>query len=182
MAAAIVQRAIGDRLTCVYVDHGLMRQGETEQIERDFVAATGAELVVVDAEKQFLDALVGVSDPEEKRKIIGREFIRIFEAAEAEVLGDAVTGEDADRSPSSSRARSTPTSSSRAAARAPRTSSRTTTSAACPTTSSSSSSSRCARSSRTRSAWSASSSDCRPRSSGATRSPAPASGSGSSAR
>ena len=85
VAAAIVQRAIGDRLTCVYVDHGLMRQGETEQIERDFVAATGAELVVVDAEKQFLDALAGVTDPEEKRKIIGREFIRTFEAAEAEV-------------------------------------------------------------------------------------------------
>ncbi|KQW49188.1 GMP synthetase [Nocardioides sp. Root1257] len=96
VAAAIVQRAIGDRLTCVYVDHGLMRKGETEQIERDFVAATGAELVVVDAEKQFLDALAGVTDPEEKRKIIGREFIRTFEAAEAEVLGDAVTGEHAD--------------------------------------------------------------------------------------
>src|SRR3954449_8711091 len=91
-AAAIVQRAIGDRLTCVYVDHGLMRRGETEQIERDFVAATGAELVVVDAEKQFLDALAGVTDPEEKRKVIGREFIRTFEAAEADVLGDSVTG------------------------------------------------------------------------------------------
>jgi GMP synthase (glutamine-hydrolysing) len=89
VAAALVQRAIGDRLTCVYVDHGLMRKGETEQIERDFVAATGADLKVVDAEKQFLDALAGVSDPEEKRKIIGREFIRVFEAAEAEVLGPA---------------------------------------------------------------------------------------------
>src|SRR4051794_16859957 len=88
VAAAIVQRAIGDRLTCVYVDHGLMRKGETEQVERDFVAATGVDLKVVDAEKQFLDALVGVSDPEEKRKIIGREFIRVFEAAEAEILGD----------------------------------------------------------------------------------------------
>ena len=86
VAAALVQRAIGDRLTCVYVDHGLMRKGETEQIERDFVASTGADLRVVDAEKQFLDALAGVSDPEEKRKIIGREFIRVFEAAEAEVL------------------------------------------------------------------------------------------------
>ncbi len=96
VAAALVQRAIGDRLTCVYVDHGLMRQGETEQIERDFVAATGADLVVVDAEARFLGALEGVSDPEEKRKIIGREFIRVFEAAEADILGDAVTGEDAD--------------------------------------------------------------------------------------
>ncbi|MEP9361919.1 glutamine-hydrolyzing GMP synthase [Nocardioides sp. CN2-186] len=89
VAAAIVQRAIGDRLTCVYVDHGLMREGETEQVERDFVAATGVDLKVVDAEKQFLDALAGVSDPEDKRKIIGREFIRVFEAAEAEILSDA---------------------------------------------------------------------------------------------
>jgi GMP synthase (glutamine-hydrolysing) len=90
VAAAIVQRAIGDRLTCVYVDHGLMRKGESEQIERDFVAATGADLKVVDAEKQFLDALAGVSDPEEKRKIIGREFIRTFEAAEVEVLAGRI--------------------------------------------------------------------------------------------
>ena len=63
VAAAIVQRAIGDRLTCVYVDHGLMRSGETAQVERDFVAATGVDLKVVDAEKQFLEALVGVSRP-----------------------------------------------------------------------------------------------------------------------
>ncbi|TIC84338.1 glutamine-hydrolyzing GMP synthase [Nocardioides sp. GY 10127] len=97
VAAAIVQRAIGDRLTCVYVDHGLMRAGETEQIERDFVAATGAQLVVVDAEKQFLDALAGVTEPEAKRKIIGREFIRTFEAAQADILGadpDATEGPD----------------------------------------------------------------------------------------
>jgi GMP synthase (glutamine-hydrolysing) len=89
VAAAVVQRAIGDRLTCVFVDHGLLRQGEAEQVERDFVAATGVDLHVVDAEKRFLEALTGVSDPEEKRKIIGREFIRVFEAAEAEVLGAA---------------------------------------------------------------------------------------------
>ncbi|WP_122818572.1 glutamine-hydrolyzing GMP synthase [Nocardioides pantholopis] len=95
VAAAIVQRAIGDRLTCVYVDHGLMRQGETEQVERDFVAATGVDLKVVDAADQFLDALAGVSDPEEKRKIIGREFIRTFEAAEAEVL--AATAESGEK-------------------------------------------------------------------------------------
>jgi len=94
VAAALVQRAIGDRLTCVYVDHGLMRQGETEQVERDFVAATGVDLVVVDAEKRFLDALAGVSDPEEKRKTIGREFIRVFEAAEADVLGAAAAEGD----------------------------------------------------------------------------------------
>ncbi|MFT4264986.1 MAG: glutamine-hydrolyzing GMP synthase [Nocardioides sp.] len=88
VAGAIVQKAIGDRLTCVYVDHGLMRKDETEQIERDFVAATGADLKVVDAEKQFLDALAGVTDPETKRKIIGREFIRTFEQAQVEILGD----------------------------------------------------------------------------------------------
>ncbi len=89
VAAALVQRAIGDRLTCVYVDHGLMREGETEQIERDFVAVTGADLRVVDAREQFLTALAGVSDPEQKRKIIGREFIRVFEAAATDVVADA---------------------------------------------------------------------------------------------
>jgi GMP synthase (glutamine-hydrolysing) len=92
VAAAIVTKAIGDRLTCVYVDHGLMRKDETEQIERDFVAATGAKLVVVDAEKQFLDALAGVTDPETKRKIIGREFIRSFEGAQADIIRDAPAG------------------------------------------------------------------------------------------
>ncbi len=89
VAGALVQRAIGDQLTCVFVDHGLLRKGEAEQVERDFVAATGVSLHVVDAQKRFLDALAGVSDPEEKRKIIGREFIRVFEAAEAEIVGDA---------------------------------------------------------------------------------------------
>ncbi len=93
VAAAVVQRAIGDRLTCVFVDHGLLRKGEAEQVERDFVAATGVDLHVVDAEKRFLDALEGVSDPEEKRKIIGREFIRVFEAAEADVLARATAEE-----------------------------------------------------------------------------------------
>src|SRR4051795_12205736 len=66
-----------------------MRQGETEQIERDFVAVTGVDLRVVDAREQFLGALKGVSDPEEKRKIIGREFIRVFEQAALDVVGDA---------------------------------------------------------------------------------------------
>jgi GMP synthase (glutamine-hydrolysing) len=89
VAAALVQRAIGDQLTCVFVDHGLLRKGEAEQVERDYVAATGVSLHVVDAQKRFLDALAGVSDPEQKRKIIGREFIRVFEAAEAEVVGEA---------------------------------------------------------------------------------------------
>ncbi|MDQ6686090.1 MAG: glutamine-hydrolyzing GMP synthase [Actinomycetota bacterium] len=89
VAAALVQRAIGDRLTCVFVDHGLLRQGEAEQVERDFVAATGVDLKVVDAQKRFLDALAGVREPEDKRKIIGREFIRVFETAEAEVVRSA---------------------------------------------------------------------------------------------
>jgi GMP synthase (glutamine-hydrolysing) len=81
VAAALVQRAIGDRLSCVFVDHGLLRTGEAEQVERDFVAATGVDLTVVDATAEFLAALSGVVDPEEKRKIIGREFIRAFEQA-----------------------------------------------------------------------------------------------------
>ena len=85
VAAALVQRAIGERLTCVFVDHGLLRLGEREQVARDFVAATGIRLKTVDAKRQFLDALSGVIDPEEKRKIIGREFIRAFEQAAREV-------------------------------------------------------------------------------------------------
>jgi len=86
VAAALVQRAIGDQLTCVFVDHGLLRQGEAEQVEKDFVSATGVNLKVVDASETFLGFLSGVTDPEEKRKIIGREFIRTFEQAEREIL------------------------------------------------------------------------------------------------
>jgi GMP synthase (glutamine-hydrolysing) len=85
VAAALVQRAIGSRLSCVFVDHGLLRTGEAEQVEQDFVAATGVDLTVVDAAKEFLTALAGVTDPEEKRKIIGREFIRAFEQAAREI-------------------------------------------------------------------------------------------------
>ncbi|HEX6683802.1 MAG TPA: glutamine-hydrolyzing GMP synthase [Candidatus Limnocylindrales bacterium] len=81
VAAALVHKAVGDQLTCVFVDHGLLRAGEAEQVERDYIAATGFKLKVVDASAQFLAALDGVTDPEEKRKIIGREFIRTFEAA-----------------------------------------------------------------------------------------------------
>jgi GMP synthase (glutamine-hydrolysing) len=93
VAAALVQRAIGSRLTCVFVDHGLLRSGEAEQVEKDFVAATGVDLTVVDAAAGFLSALAGVADPEEKRKIIGREFIRAFERAAREIAGasDAAT-------------------------------------------------------------------------------------------
>ncbi|WP_233153709.1 glutamine-hydrolyzing GMP synthase [Kineosporia sp. R_H_3] len=89
VAAALVQRAVGDQLTCVFVDHGLLRAGEAEQVERDFVAATGVRLKVVDAQKRFLDALAGQIDPEEKRKTIGREFIRVFEQAAREVVEEA---------------------------------------------------------------------------------------------
>ncbi|MFI6899892.1 glutamine-hydrolyzing GMP synthase [Nonomuraea sp. NPDC050394] len=88
VAAAIVQRAIGDRLTCVFVDHGLLRKGEAEQVERDFVAVTGVKLRVVDAADRFLKALDGVTDPEEKRKIIGREFIRVFEDEQRAIMAD----------------------------------------------------------------------------------------------
>jgi GMP synthase (glutamine-hydrolysing) len=88
VAAALVQRAIGERLTCVFVDHGLLRAGERAQVQRDFVAATGAKLVTVDAAKRFLDALSGVTNPEGKRKIIGRQFIRAFEGAVRDIMGD----------------------------------------------------------------------------------------------
>ena len=89
VAAALVHRAIGTRLTCVFVDHGLLRQGEAEQVEKDFVAATGVDLHVEDAAGAFLGALAGVADPEEKRKIIGREFIRAFERATGQITARA---------------------------------------------------------------------------------------------
>ncbi len=89
VAAALVHKAVGDQLVCVFVNHGLLRQDEAEQVERDYVAATGIRLVVVDAEKKFLDALEGVTDPETKRKIIGREFIRTFEDAQAALIAEA---------------------------------------------------------------------------------------------
>ncbi|MBD2758888.1 glutamine-hydrolyzing GMP synthase [Yimella sp. cx-573] len=88
VAAALVQKAIGDQLTCVFVDHGLLREGEVEQVEKDFVAATGVDLVVVDAKERYLNALAGVTDPEQKRKIIGREFIRVFEQAARDIVED----------------------------------------------------------------------------------------------
>ncbi len=88
VAAALVHRAVGDQLTCVFVDHGLLRAGEAEQVEKDYVAATGIRLHVVDAADRFLSALAGVTDPEQKRKIIGREFIRVFEAAAREISAE----------------------------------------------------------------------------------------------
>jgi GMP synthase (glutamine-hydrolysing) len=89
VAAALVQRAIGDRLTCVFVDHGLLRKGEAEQVEQDFVAATGVKLMVATEAEAFLSALAGAVDPEQKRKIIGREFIRAFERAAREITVEA---------------------------------------------------------------------------------------------
>ncbi len=85
VAAALVHEAVGDQLTAVFVDHGLLREGEREQVERDYIAATGIKLVTVHAATEFLAALAGVSDPETKRKEIGRLFIRTFEAAATEL-------------------------------------------------------------------------------------------------
>jgi len=91
VAAAIVHKAVGDQLVCIFVDHGLLRQDERRQVEEDYVASTGVRLVTVDAVDQFLDALAGVTDPETKRKIIGREFIRSFEQAAADLVAEAAS-------------------------------------------------------------------------------------------
>ena len=89
VAAALVHKAIGDQLTCVFVDHGLLRKGEAEQVKHDFVEATGIKLIAVDASEDFLTALKGVSEPEKKRKIIGEKFIRTFEKAQRQVIEEA---------------------------------------------------------------------------------------------
>ena len=96
VAAAVVHRAIGDRLTCVFVDHGLLRKGEAEQVENDFVASTGVDLVHVKCADRFASALAGVTDPEQKRKIIGREFIRVFEEAARDIKSSRQHEVDAD--------------------------------------------------------------------------------------
>ncbi|WP_394552922.1 glutamine-hydrolyzing GMP synthase [Agromyces sp. MMS24-JH15] len=89
VSTALVQRAVGEQLTAVFVDHGLLRKGEREQVQQDYVEATGVRLVTIDAAETFLAALEGVSDPEQKRKIIGREFIRAFEQAERDLIAEA---------------------------------------------------------------------------------------------
>lgn len=89
VAAALVHKAVGDQLTCVFVDHGLLRKGEREQVELDYVKATGIRLVVKDARDAFLNALSGVTDPESKRKTIGNLFIRVFEEAERALVAEA---------------------------------------------------------------------------------------------
>jgi len=88
VAAAIVSQAVGDQLTCIFVDHGLLRAGEAEQVEETFRTNFDVELIHVKAQDRFLDALSGVTDPEQKRKIIGETFIRVFEEA-ANTVGDA---------------------------------------------------------------------------------------------
>ena len=89
VAAALVHRAVGDRLTCIYVDHGLMRKKESELLRATFEANLGMRLVMVDARERFLARLAGVTDPEEKRRIIGDEFIRVFEEEAAKIKSDA---------------------------------------------------------------------------------------------
>jgi GMP synthase (glutamine-hydrolysing) len=88
VAAALVYRAIGDRLTCIFVDHGLLRRGERTQVERTFGAELGADLRCVDASALFFEKLAGVDDPEEKRRRIGHTFIDVFETAAKEVGDD----------------------------------------------------------------------------------------------
>lgn len=86
VAAALVHKAIGDQLTCIFVDHGLLRKGEREQVERDYANSMGIKVVTVDESERFLNALKGVTEPEAKRKVIGREFIRAFESAQLELV------------------------------------------------------------------------------------------------
>jgi GMP synthase (glutamine-hydrolysing) len=89
VAAALVHRAVGDRLTCIFVDHGLLRLHEREQVEQTFRRHLGIDLRAVDATREFLGALAGVTDPEAKRKLIGHTFIDVFEA-EARAVGNDV--------------------------------------------------------------------------------------------
>jgi GMP synthase (glutamine-hydrolysing) len=89
VAASLVHRAIGDRLTCIFVDTGLLRQGERESVERTFRAHMGMRLEVVDASALFLQRLRGIEDPEQKRKIIGHAFIDVFEEAAERIGADA---------------------------------------------------------------------------------------------
>ena len=85
VAALLVYRAIGDRLTCIFVDTGCMRSGEPEQVVETFRSHLHIPLVVVDARDRFLSRLAGITDPEQKRRIIGEEFVRVFEAETGEL-------------------------------------------------------------------------------------------------
>ena len=86
MAAALLDRAVGDQLTCIFVDHGLMRKNEGDEVEAAFAGRGMINFVRVNAEERFLGKLAGVTEPERKRKIIGEEFIRVFEE-EAKKIG-----------------------------------------------------------------------------------------------
>ncbi len=97
VAAALLQRAVGSQLTCVFVDHGMLRQGEPEQVVQVFEQTLHARLVTVNAAEEFLDALDGVTDPEQKRKIIGEKFIRIFEREAKRIVAGAQGREHAAR-------------------------------------------------------------------------------------
>lgn len=88
VAAALMEKAIGDRCTCIFVDHGLLRMNEAEEVERVFTENFNVKFIKVDARQRFLDKLKGVTEPEKKRKIIGEEFIRVFEDAKKQA-GDA---------------------------------------------------------------------------------------------
>ena len=88
VAAALVHRAIGDQLTCIFVDTGLLRLHEREQVERTFREHMGIKLITVDASERFLTALAGIEEPEKKRTVIGHTFIDVFEAAAADVGGE----------------------------------------------------------------------------------------------
>jgi GMP synthase (glutamine-hydrolysing) len=88
VAATLVHQAIGDRLACVFVDHGLLRLGEAEQVVETFERHQGMRLVAVDAKEEFLSDLAGVDDPERKRKLIGARFVRVFEAEAARFAGE----------------------------------------------------------------------------------------------
>ena len=92
-SAALLLKAVGDQLTCVHVNHGLLRKGEPEQVVRVFKEEMGANLIYVDAVDRFLDKLAGVSDPEQKRKIIGAEFIRVFEEEARKLEGIELLGQ-----------------------------------------------------------------------------------------
>ena len=88
VAAALVHRAVGDQLTCFFIDHGLLREGEREQVEQDYAETMGIKVVTIDESERFLTALEGLTDPEDKRKAIGREFIRSFEDAQRKLVSE----------------------------------------------------------------------------------------------
>ncbi len=93
VVAAMLIKAVGKQLTCIHVNHGLMRKGESEEVIRVFGEELGANLIYVDATDRFLDKLAGVSDPETKRKIIGGEFIRVFEEESKKLTGIGFLGQ-----------------------------------------------------------------------------------------